>query len=248
MLKLIFSILTTIWLSSSVVSAGAHSQYLDYTVGNKQFRAFAVFPKTESKGNVYIIHDWNGLTDYEQKRAGMLADLGFTAIALDLFGVEAKLEGFDDYRRETGALYQNRDEFRTRIKTAINAASNALGVGSRNILIGYCFGGAAVLEAARAAMDLDGFVSFHGGLNTPEGQDYAQTKGSVLLLHGSADPVSGMVDLASLMNQLQEAGVEHDAEIYGGARHSFTVDGSRDYDASADQKSWQALTQFLEEI
>ncbi len=89
MLKLIVSILTTIWLSSSVVSAGAHSQYLDYTVGNKQFRAFAVFPKTESKGNVYIIHDWNGLTDYEQKRAGMLADLGFTAIALDLFGVDA---------------------------------------------------------------------------------------------------------------------------------------------------------------
>ena len=97
-------------------------------------------------------------------------------------------------------------------------------------------------------MDLEGFVSFHGGLNTPEGQDYAQTKGSVLLLHGSADPISGMVDLANLMNQLQETGVEHDAEIYSSARHSFTIDGSRDYDASADQKSWQALTQFLEEI
>ena len=104
------------------------------------------------------------------------------------------------------------------------------------------------LEAARATMDLDGFVSFHAGLNIPEGQDYAQTKGSVLLLHGSADSISGVVDLANLMNQLQEAGVEHDAEIYGGARHSFTVDGSRDYDASADQKSWQALTHFLEEI
>ena len=111
MLKLIVSILTTIWFSSSVVSAGAHSQYLDYTVGNKQFRAFSVFPKTESKGNVYIIHDWNGLTDYEQKRARMLADLGFTAIALDLFGVEAKLEGFDDYRRETGALYKTEMNF-----------------------------------------------------------------------------------------------------------------------------------------
>ncbi len=248
MLKLLVSVLATIWLSSSMVIAGAHSQYLDYTVGNKQFRAFAVLPKTESKGNVYIIHDWNGLTEYEQKRAGMLANLGFTAIALDLFGVEAKLDGFDDYRRETGALHKNRDEFRTRIETAINAASNSLGVGSRNILIGYCFGGTAVLEAARAAMDLDGFVSFHGGLSTPEGQNYAQTKGSVLLLHGSADPVSGMVDLASLMDQLQDAGVEHNAEIYGGARHSFTVDGSRDYDASADQKSWQALTRFLEEI
>jgi dienelactone hydrolase len=68
-------------------------------------------------------------------------------------------------------------------------------------------------------MQLDGFVSFHGGLNTPEGQSYAQTKGSVLLLHGSADPVSGMGALASLVDQLQEAGVEHNAEIYGGARH-----------------------------
>jgi dienelactone hydrolase len=205
--------------SSSAVIAGAHSQYLDYTVGNKQFRAFAVFPKTESKGNIYIIHDWNGLTDYEQKRAGMLAGLGFTAIALDLFGVEAKLDGFDDYRRETGALYKDRNEFRARIETAINATSKALGVDKRNILIGYFFGGAAVLEAARAGMQLDGFVSFHGGLNTPEGQSYAQTKGSVLLLHGSADPVSGMGALASLVDQLQEAGVEHNAEIYGGARH-----------------------------
>ena len=72
----------------------------------------------------------------------MLADLGFTAIALDFFGVEVKLEGFEDYRRETGALYKNREEFRPRIETVINAASNALGLRSRNILIGYCFGGA----------------------------------------------------------------------------------------------------------
>ena len=67
----------------------------------------------------------------------------------------------------------------------------------------------------------------------------------VLLFHGSADPVSGMEDLASPINQAKDASVPHDAQIFGGARHSFTVQGSRDYDAQADQKSWDALQRFL---
>ena len=74
-------------------------------------------------------------------------------------------------------------------------------------------------------------MSFHGGLKTPNGQDYGQTTAAVLLLHGSADPVSGIEDLASLISQLKDASVPHDAQIFDGARHSFTVQGSRDYDA-----------------
>ena len=96
------------------------------------------------------------------------------------------------------------------------------------VIAGYCFGGAAVLEAARAGMDMAGFVSFHGGLGTPDGQDYSATSAPVMVLHGSADPVSGMTDLAALMDELQAAGVPHEARIFGGARHSFTVPGSRD--------------------
>ncbi|NBX07618.1 MAG: dienelactone hydrolase family protein, partial [Proteobacteria bacterium] len=91
----------------------------------------------------------------------------------------------------------------------------------------------------------NGFVSFHGGLGTPDGQDYKKTTAPVLLLHGSADPVSGMDDLAALLNQLKEANIPHDAEVFGGARHSFTVPGSRDYDEQADKKSWDALQRFL---
>jgi dienelactone hydrolase len=163
---------------------------------------------------------------------------------LDLFGVNAKLEGFDDYRRETGKLYKNRSEFRERISKGIEATSNDT---VRNVLAGYCFGGAAVLEGARAGFSLDGFVSFHGGLATPEGQNYLNTQGTILLLHGSADPVSGMDDLAGLLNELTAAGVEHTARIYGGARHSFTVQGSRDYLEDADKKSWQAFLEFLSE-
>jgi len=224
--------------------AGGHGNALEYQVGDKTFSAHVEKAASAPKGTIYIVHDWNGLDDYEKTRAAMLAEQGYNAVAIDLFGVDAKLEGRDDYRRETGALYKDRGEFRARLAAAINAGKS-LSDGGKSIIIGYCFGGAAVLETARAGMSLDGYVSFHGGLGTPDGQDYSATKAPVLLLHGSADPVSGMEDLASLLNQLKEAGVPHDAEVFGGARHSFTVAGSRDYDADADAQSWDALMRFL---
>jgi len=224
--------------------AGGHGNALEYQVGDKTFSAHVEKAAAAPKGTIYIVHDWNGLDDYEKTRAAMLAEQGYNAVAIDLFGVDAKLEGRDDYRRETGALYKDRGEFRARLAAAINAGKS-LGDGGKSFIIGYCFGGAAVLETARAGMSLDGYVSFHGGLGTPDGQDYSATKAPVLLLHGSADPVSGMEDLASLLNQLKEVGVPHDAEVFGGARHSFTVAGSRDYDADADARSWDALMRFL---
>ena len=226
-------------------SAFADGQAIEYRVGEKLFSAYLEKSSMPSKGVVFIIHDWDGLGDYEKSRAKMLSDLGFDAVAMDLFGVEAKLDGRDDYRRETGALYRDRGEFRARISAAMEAGKRS-GVNSeRVVVLGYCFGGAATLEAARAGIEADGFVSFHGGLGTPEGQDYRATTGSVLLLHGTADPVSGMSDLALLLDQLEEADIPHDAEVYGGARHSFTVPGSRDYDARAERKSWAALQRFL---
>lgn len=199
------------------------------------------------RGVVLIVHDWNGIDAYEQGRAEMLAARGYTAVAVDLFGTDAVLEGIEDYRRETGALYADREMFRARLSAAMAAASDLPGADAGAVIMGYCFGGAAVLEAARMGADLQGFVSFHGGLSTPEGQDWSAATGApVLVLHGSADPVSGMGDLAALMDELQGAGVPHRAEIYGGALHSFTVWGSGDYDLSADRRSWQALTGFLD--
>ncbi len=199
------------------------------------------------RGVVLIVHDWNGIDAYEQQRAEMLAAEGFVAVAVDMFGVDAVLEGIDDYRRETGALYADRDLFRARLEGAIEATAELPGAEAGMVLMGYCFGGAAALEAARMGADLAGFVSFHGGLGTPEGQDWSQATGApVLVLHGSADPVSGMADLAALMDELQEAELPHRAEIYGGALHSFTVWGSGDYDAEADRRSWRALLDFLD--
>jgi len=241
----IVSLCATLLLGTPVSLAAGEATTLTYQLGEKTFAAHVETATSPAKGTVFIIHDWDGLTDYEKSRAKMLSDLGFDAIAVDLFGVDAKLENRDDYKRETGALYKDRTQFRARIAAAIDAGINSATNREKIVIIGYCFGGAATLEAARAGLKADGFVSFHGGLKTPDGQDYSQTTAPVLVLHGSADPVSGMEDVAALINQLKDANVPHDAQIFGGARHSFTVQGSRDYDAQADQKSWDALQRFL---
>ena len=239
--------LMAIFIAIVMVFSRAHASDLHYSVGAQDFKGHIEKPSGKPLGKVFIIHDWNGLNQYEIMRAEKLAALGYEAVALDLFGVGAILEGFEDYKREAGALYANRQEFQARILAAVTAASKNSTDGVAEFLMGYCFGGAAVLEGARMGLDIDGFISFHGGLETPEGQDYTQTKAPVLLLHGSADPVSGMNSLAFALQQMQAAEISHAAEVYGGARHSFTVPGSRDYHSAADEKSWQALLRFLKE-
>ena len=177
----------------------------------------------------------------------MLAEEGYVGVALDLFGVNTKLEGFEDYRRESSFLYQNRKEFRKRIKSGLIEARKILGNLKKQFIIGYCFGGAAVLETARSGEEMTGFVSFHGGLKTPEGQDYSETSGSILILHGSVDPVSGMDDVKNLVKELNDFEIQHEVHIYGGVRHSFTIKGSRDYSENAEKKSWDALLSYLNE-
>ncbi|WP_296479035.1 dienelactone hydrolase family protein [Roseinatronobacter sp.] len=231
-----------------LVAAPGMAENFEYSVGDTVFEGYVAMPEGEARGTVLIVHDWDGLNDHEIARADAMAEAGFVGVALDLFGRDAVLDGIDDYRRETGALYGNREEFRARIAAGAEAAGALANVPEQMVLTGYCFGGAAALEGARAGFDMAGFVSFHGGLGTPEGQDYSATAAPVLVLHGSADPVSGMADLAALMDELREAEVPHESRIFGGARHSFTVEGSNDWDPDANAKAEAALLEFLDEV
>ena len=230
-------------------SAELIGEAFDYKVGGTTFEGYVARNSDlpETKGTILIVHDWDGLTDYEKKRADMLAALGYTAVAIDVYGKENRPTNMDENRARSGELYADRELFRARLVGSLEAAMGLEGVGDGIILMGYCFGGAAALEAARSGMEIDGFVSFHGGLGTPEGQDYSMTNAPILLLHGTADPVSGPADLAQVVGEMLDAGVEHDAQLFGGARHSFTVWGSRDYDLAADQGSWSALMTFLDQ-
>jgi dienelactone hydrolase len=137
------------------------------------------------------------------------------------------------------------------MRALMNGALQAAGARGANlgnaVAAGYCFGGAAVLELARSGADMKGFVTFHGGLQTPEGQDYSQAKGEVLVLHGTADTAITMDQFAALAGELEKAGIEHEMISYGGAPHAFTVFGGDRYREDADRKSWHRFSAFLQE-
>jgi dienelactone hydrolase len=236
----------SIILLLSMPAFGQSGSTVTYEVNGSSYEGYYVSPSQDAP-LVILIHDWDGLTDYEVKRSHMLADLGYAVFALDLFGKGVRPTEVTDKRQHTGELYKNREKMRSLMNGALDMA-RSLGANTGNAVVaGWCFGGAAVLEWARSGAAFKGFATFHGGLATPEGQDHSKTKGNILVMHGTADSAITMDQFAALALELETAGVGHEMITYGGAPHAFTVFGSGRYQEEADKKSWQRFTGFLKE-
>lgn len=236
----------TIALSSGQLLAGG--QDINYKVGDEPFTGYLYSPETANGSSIILVHDWDGLTDYEKKRSEMLGELGYTVFSLDMYGAGVRPTEISEKKKQTTALYKDRKRMRALLQGAL-ATARENGVDTANaVAIGYCFGGAVTLELARSGENLKGFVSFHGGLTTPEGQGYTDTKGQVLILHGTADKAVSMGDFASLAEELEEAEVKHEMVTYAGAPHAFTVFGSKRYHEDADKKSWNRFVGYLSEV
>ena len=242
-MKYVFTLFFVLIFSSTAIAAG---EFVSYEVNGEPYEGYFVSPSPNA-ALILLIHDWDGLTDYEVKRANMLADIGYAVFAADLFGAGVRPTEVKDKRQHTGELYKDRDKMRTLLKAALETAQSK-GANIHNaVAMGYCFGGAAVLELARSGADLKGFVTFHGGLSTPAGQDYSKTKGKLLILHGTADTSITMDQFAEIATMLEEKSISHEMITYGGAPHAFTVFGSNRYREDADKRSWNRFTAFLNE-
>ncbi len=239
--------LSILILIAANAAHGATGTAVTYEVDGQSYEGYYVSPADKAP-LVLLIHDWDGLTDYEIKRSHMLADLGYSVFAMDLFGAGVRPTEVKDKRQHTGELYKDRGKMRALMTGALKTARDkGADVGSA-VAMGYCFGGAAVLEWARSGVELKGFVTFHGGLKTPEGQDYSRARGKILILHGTADSAISMDQFAGLANELETAGMDHEMITYGGAQHAFTVFGGSRYQEAADKKSWKRFTEFLSDI
>jgi len=220
---------------------------VDYSANGKIYEGY--YSSVSGKAPlVLIIHDWDGLTDYEIKRVEMLNKLGYSAFAADMFGKGVRPVELEDKKRLTGELYADRAKMRMITQAAFDKAK-ALGANTGSaVMIGYCFGGTVTLEYARSGAPLKSFISFHGGLDTPQGQNYSGTAGEVVIFHGTADAAVSMNDFAKLAVELESAGVKHEMHTYSGAPHAFTVFGSPSYRKDADEKSWARFTEYLKEV
>lgn len=237
----------TLAIAISPAFAPAMAEDIDYQAAGKKLTGYFAAAE-DPKGLVLIVHDWNGVDGYERRRADMLAELGYDAFVLDMFGATTRVETIDDRRAATGALYKDRELMRG-LATAGMAQARALSDADNVVVMGYCFGGAVALEMARSdlAGQAAGFATFHGGLSTPEGQGWPAETPPLLVMHGGADSSVTIQDVATFAEELEAAGATYTIEVYSGALHGFTEFDSDAYQERADKESWKAFTAFLAE-
>lgn len=204
---------------------------------------------------VLVVHQWMGLTENERMRARMLAELGYVALAADVYGQGVRPADQAAAAKEAGKYYGDRPLLRARVAAGLDALKRQPGVDpARCAAIGYCFGGGAVLELARSGADLRGVVSFHGSLDTPLPAQKGQVKARLLVCHGAADPFVKPEAVRGFVDEMEAAGVDYQLVMYAGAVHAFTQKGAGDdpsrgaaYQEAADRRSWAAMKEFLAE-
>jgi dienelactone hydrolase len=245
-------------LASLTVHAAIRTETVEYREGDAVLEGYLAWDDSivGKRPAVVIVHQWKGLTDYEKKRAGMLAELGYVAFAADIYGKGVRAADAQEAGKLAGQYKQDLPLLRARVNAAVDFIKQRALVNPDQVAaIGYCFGGTAVLELARSGAEVKGVVSFHGGLGTTMPAGNGQVKCKVLVLHGADDPYAPGAEVSALQEELRKAGVDWELILYGGAVHSFTdwnagSDNSRGaaYNERADKRSWAAMQQFFDEL
>ena len=208
---------------------------------------------------VLVVHEWWGHNEYARKRARMLAEMGYTALAVDMYGDGKTAAHPDEAGAFAGQVMNNLDVAKARFTAALDFLKAQEGVDPDKIAaIGYCFGGGVVLDMARMGVDLDGVASFHGSLATKTPAEKGQVKAAVLVCHGADDGFVPEEQIAAFKEEMESAGVDLTFKTYPGARHSFTnpdadklaadLDMPIGYHAEADKASWAELERFLVKV
>jgi dienelactone hydrolase len=238
--------------------AAIRTETVEYQQGGTTLEGFVAYDDAikGARPGVLVVHQWLGLTDYEKKRAEMLAQLGYIAFCADIYGKGVRPQNTKEASTLAGKYKSDCQLLRARVNAGLDALRQQALVDQKRIAaIGYCFGGTTVLELARSGADLNGVVSFHGGLDSPPSADGKNIKCKVLVLHGADDPFSSPQDIAAFENEMRSGGVDWQLIKYGGAVHAFTQwnagsDNSKGaaYNERADKHSWEDMKLFFAEI
>jgi dienelactone hydrolase len=232
----------TALLATHLFNAG---KSFDYKIGSQTFQGYSI-AGAASKPTVVVVQDWNGVNDHEIDVVEKLGKLGYSAVAIDIYGKGVRPSSVQTCSAESGKYYADPALFLQRLEGGIKAAK----IKGKFIAIGYCFGGTGVLELARANVkNLAGVVSFHGGLKALA-KSPAKINSRVLVLHGAVDPFVPAADVDAVKLEMKKA-KSFKFVAYPGAVHAFTVksmgfevDGAK-YNEAADMGSWKELLTAL---
>jgi dienelactone hydrolase len=246
-----------------VLTAGARAEVkgeaVEYRAGDTVLKGYLAYDDAIQgpRPGVLVVHEWWGLNDYARERARMLAKLGYTALAVDMYGDGKTADHPEDAGKFATEARKNVEVAKARFQAAMDFLKSQPTVkGGDLAAIGYCFGGGVVLEMARQGVDLDAVASFHGSLGTASPARPGQVKAKVLVANGADDPMVTPEQIAAFKQEMDQAGVTYTFVNYPGAKHSFTspaadVLGPKfnlplAYNAEADRQSWAELLRLLE--
>lgn len=241
------------------IAAAAHAavkiEPVDYKMGDTTLKGQLAYDDAakDKRPGVLVVHEWWGLNDYAKRRARMLAEAGYVALAVDMFGDGKTTEHPDEAGAWASEVRKNMQLGMDRFMAGYNVLKgNARVDGAHISAIGYCFGGGVVLNAAMGGIELDAVASFHGGL--PTEPVATKPKARILVCNGAADSFVTGEQIGSFMKVATDAGADWVFISYAGAKHGFTNPdaGKRGvpglaYDEKADQRSWQTMLDFLAE-
>ncbi len=238
--------------------AAIKSEFVEYKQGETVLEGYLVYDDAikGQRPGVLVIHQWLGLTDNEKMRANMLAEMGYVAFAVDIYGKGIRPKESSAAGAEAGKYRKDLPLFRERINAGLQTLLKNSNVDPKRVAaIGYCFGGGAALELARSGANIAGVVSFHGSLTTTMPAVAGKIPAKVLVCHGADDPFVPMKDVEGFLDEMRAAGADYQFIAYNGAVHAFTQneagnDNSKGaaYNEKADKRSWQAMKDFFAEI
>lgn len=252
-------------IAAFTTSATAHADIIektiDYSVGGKIFKGFLAYDgaKQGKRPGILVVHEWWGQNEYIHKRARMLAELGYTALALDMYGEQKQATHPDDAGAFSKAVMSNLPEAKARFDAALELLKKQDTVDARHIAaIGYCFGGGVVLTMARLGTEIDGVVSFHGSLSSSAKPKPGEIKTEILVCNGAADPFVTPEQIEEFKKDMDNAKAQYTFRNYEGAKHAFTNSGADElggkfnlplsYNQAADTASWNEMQEFFNKI
>lgn len=248
-------------LLSVVVCADIKTREIQYQVDGKSFTGYLAYDDSieGKRPGILVVHEWWGHNDYVRKRAEMLAQLGYTAFALDMYGSGNLADHPKDAMKFMQAVVSDMDVAEQRFQAGLNLLRNQPQVDNKRIAaIGYCFGGSTALHMARQGADLDAVVSFHGALDTETPAQKGEVKARLLILTGAADPMIPAGEVDAFRAEMDAAGVDYSIHTYPEAKHAFTNPAADSfgkrfelplaYDAKADADSWLKMRDFLAKV
>lgn len=227
------------------------TQSVDYRHGSATLEGFLAYGGAPDgkRPVVLLVHDWDGIDDYERLRAEMVANLGYLAFAVDSYGKGVRPKTREESAAEASKYYKDPALMVARVQAAIDfIKTHPLADADRIAAIGYCFGGKTVLEVARTGVPLRGVVSFHGGLDTATPAAKDAIKCPLLVLHGNADASVTPDKVGAFHQEMLAANAAYTFVGYPDAVHGFTKFGSAAYNERADRKSWAEMERFLKDV